>query len=179
MMNPPFIHKFSFSIDAVRGGTTPMTVRMPVRRNVHAVGAVTLGVILVCGPAPRVLAQAAGAPAYTAAQADAGKAQFQTTCAPCHGADLSGGEGPDLAGAEFLKRWGKQTTSDLFKYVQGMPPGGPALTDPEYVTVVAYILQQNGAAAGDKALEATTAVPIESIATGKAPAVVLAVSHGR
>jgi mono/diheme cytochrome c family protein len=110
------------------------------------------------------------APVYTAAQADAGRAAYQGTCASCHSADLGGnGEAPELAGASFMESWRTQTTQDLFKYVQGMPPGGPHLTPEEYVPIVAYVLQQNGAAAGDQPFTITTAAAIGAIATGKRP----------
>lgn len=119
----------------------------------------------------------AGAAVFTAAQADAGKKHFDNTCAPCHGSDLGGADAPALAGEDFTKAWSTQTTADLFKYVQGMPPGGTPLPDDENLTVVAFILQQNGAAAGATPLQATTAVKIGGIATGKRPPVAMAVSH--
>ncbi|MEP7116237.1 MAG: cytochrome c, partial [Acidobacteriota bacterium] len=107
------------------------------------------GAVIAVGATLPVAGQApAGAAVFTAAQADAGKAHFQTTCSPCHGADLGGADAPALAGVDFAKAWSTQTTSDLFKYVQGMPPGGTPLPDDENLTVVAFILQQNGAVAG-------------------------------
>jgi mono/diheme cytochrome c family protein len=111
------------------------------------------------------------APVFTAAQAEAGRAAYQTTCASCHSGDLGGnGEAPELAGSSFMGSWRTQTTQDLFKYVQGMPPGGPNLTAEEYVPIVAYILQQNGAAAGDQPFTATTSASIGAVATGQRPA---------
>jgi quinoprotein glucose dehydrogenase len=118
-------------------------------------------------------------PVFTAQQADAGKQHYDTTCAPCHGSDLGGADAPALAGADFAKAWGSQTTADLFKYTQGMPPGGTPLADDDNLAVVAYLLQQNGAAAGAAPLQPTTAVKIGGIATGKRPPVALAVSHRR
>lgn len=108
---------------------------------------------------------------YTAAQAEAGRASFQETCAGCHSNDLSGnGDAPELAGRTFIGSWKNQTTQDLFKYVQGMPPGGPHLPTEDYLPIVAYILQQNGAAAGDQPFTANTTGAIGTIATGERPA---------
>ena len=42
---------------------------------------------------------------YTQNQAAAGRAIYETSCASCHSADLSGREGPQLAGANFLTQW--------------------------------------------------------------------------
>ena len=46
-------------------------------------------------------ALAAFGSAQTAQQIDAGRASYQTRCARCHGADLGGGEAPQLAGQQF------------------------------------------------------------------------------
>ncbi len=116
---------------------------------------------------------------FTAAQADAGKAHYATTCAACHGADLGGADAPALAGTDFAKAWSTQTTADLFKYVQGMPPGGTPLPDADNLTVVAFILQQNGATPGATPLDATTAVKLGGIAPGTRPPPPVAVSHPR
>jgi mono/diheme cytochrome c family protein len=123
------------------------------------------GLSAAAGQAP-----ASAPPVYTAAQAESGRASYQATCASCHSGDLGGnGEAPELAGTSFMGSWRTQTTQDLFKYVQGMPPGGPHLSAEEYVPIVAYILQQNGAVAGDQPFTVTTAASIGAIATGDRP----------
>jgi mono/diheme cytochrome c family protein len=126
-------------------------------------------VFLVCGFAIASAQQAAAPPVFTAAQADAGRETYKTVCAACHAADLSGAEGPQLAGSDFMKNWGSQTTKDLLDYAQGMPPDGARLKPEEYLNVVSFILQQNGATAGAEALTAATKAPVGTVATGKRP----------
>ncbi len=108
---------------------------------------------------------------FTAEQAAAGRAVYQTHCASCHLPDLAGrNEAPPLAGANFMNTWRARTTRDLFEYIQStMPPTGTNLGDDQYVAVTAYILQANGVAAGSQPFTPTTAAPIGSIATGSAP----------
>src|SRR5688572_825167 len=108
---------------------------------------------------------------FTAAQANAGQASYQTNCASCHLADLAGqNEAPQLAGPNFRSTWGKRTTRDLIEYMAAtMPPGKPSLAAEEYVNLAAFILRANGAGAGTQALTANNATPIGSVATG-APA---------
>src|SRR5205085_2139731 len=75
-----------------------------------------------------------------------------------------------LAGNNFLNTWRNRSTKDLFEFIQStMPPTGENLSAAQYLAVTAYILQANGAAAGEAALSATTAVAIGSIATGATP----------
>ena len=116
-------------------------------------------------------AQPKGQPVFTKEQADAGRMLYSDSCARCHADDLGGNpEAPALAGSPFMGSWGSQTTQDLFKYVQGMPPDGTRLQSDQYLNVVAYILLQNGALAGAQALSASTAVRVDTIATGEKPA---------
>ncbi len=79
-----------------------------------------------------------------------GAAVYQANCASCHVADLGGrNEAPQLAGGDFMNTWRNRTTADLFDYMSStMPPGGPSLAPDQYASVVAYILQQNGAQPG-------------------------------
>lgn len=133
------------------------------------------GVAAALAAAVAVSGAAAQEPAaqgvFTAEQAQAGDAGYREHCAGCHSSDLGGnGEAPPLGGSGFMTSWGSQTTTDLFKYAQGMPPGGPRLSDEQYLAIVAYILQQNGASAGTQALTTSTAAPIGKIATGQRPA---------
>ena len=107
-----------------------------------------------------VSAQTAGPPAasFTAAQAENGKMVFEQTCAGCHGADLTGGEGPPLTGAPFLYTWGGQTVAGLLKFVQAnMPASSPGTLTPESaLNVVSYVLSRNKIPAGNSPLTATS-----------------------
>jgi alcohol dehydrogenase (cytochrome c) len=115
-----------------------------------------------------------GAGPYTAAQASAGRGTYQANCASCHGADLSGQNSASaLAGGLFLSSWGDRTPSDLISFLEGaMPPGNPgSLGEQAYVNVTAFILDFNGARAGNQPLTAASKMAIRSVATGqiKAP----------
>src|SRR5437867_7903058 len=112
---------------------------------------------------------AGGAP-YTAAQAAAGRAAYQANCATCHLANLAGqGDVPPLAGSAFVDSWGRRSTRDLVSFLQlTMPPTRPgSLTSEEYVNIVAFILEANGATAGNQSLTAAAEIAIGSVATGQ------------
>ena len=119
-----------------------------------------------------VAAQQRPAGVFTADQAAAGRAAYQTSCAGCHMPDLGGrNEAPQLAGSNFMSTWRTRSTRDLFEFTQStMPPSGESLPTEQYQNIIAYILQSNGAAAGTERFTPATAVPIGSVATGVAPA---------
>ncbi len=126
-------------------------------------------VLAIAGSAG-VAAQPKGQPVFTKEQAEAGLKQYTATCSRCHQADLGGNtEAPALAGVGFIGSWGGQTVQDLFRYAQGMPPEGPRLEVDQYLAIVAFILQQNGAVAGTQPLTADTAVRVDTIANGEKP----------
>jgi len=102
---------------------------------------------------------------FTARQADAGRAAFEKHCASCHMPDLSGNsDAPALAGANFRSTWRTRTTKDLFAYISAaMPPGGASLSAEQYASIVARILQANGAAPGAEVFGPSTAVPVGSV----------------
>ena len=109
-------------------------------------------------------------PVFTAAQATSGRAVYAERCAACHLDDLGGnGDAPPVAGEGFIAGWKQKTTSDLLQYLKGMPPGGPALSEAEYLTVAAYLLEQNGAATGETPLTTSTNVMLGTIASGRRP----------
>src|SRR5215472_3761185 len=109
-------------------------------------------VVAACGIAILFAQQRPSGP-YTAAQATTGRGVYQTSCASCHAADLSGREGPQLAGANFLSQWGDRTVGELVNFMQStMPPGGASLGADAYVNLAAFILDANSAQAGNQAL---------------------------
>ena len=115
-----------------------------------------------------LFAQAIPAGPYTAEQVTAGRAAYQTNCASCHAADLSGREGPQLAGSNFIGQWGDRTTDALINFMQStMPPGGAALPAGTYLNIAAFLLDANGARAGSQALTAASNVAIRSVAPGQ------------
>jgi mono/diheme cytochrome c family protein len=122
-------------------------------------GSLILGASLIAGPRPAA-AQVARPPvaSYTTAQADAGKVIFEQNCANCHGADLTGGEGPPLVGAPFLYNWNGQRVEGLIKFVQmNMPASAPGTLTPESsINAIAFILSRNKLAAGDNPLTANS-----------------------
>lgn len=114
-------------------------------------------------------ADALAAGAFTAPQAERGRAVYQEHCQSCHGSSLRGGANefaaPALAGPFFFDAWGGRPVAELLAYsAENMPPEGSLLPEPDYVDVTAYILQVLGYPEGDTALTADSAAladPIE------------------
>ena len=107
-------------------------------------------------------ARAQDGPDYAPEQADAGRTAYESACAACHTSTLQGSfEAPELAGPNFLNRWGGRPVSELIDYVRAtMPPDGTRPSEAGYVSIIAYILQRNGVAAGERPLLAAAAAPI-------------------
>jgi mono/diheme cytochrome c family protein len=97
--------------------------------------------------------------AFTADQADRGKAGFEGVCMRCHGKTLGGseGNGPALKGGTFLAHWDKDTLGSLWVKIRDTMPLGVAgtLTDDVKLQILAYILRENGFPAG------TTELPMD------------------
>ncbi|MBC7983017.1 MAG: PQQ-binding-like beta-propeller repeat protein [Candidatus Obscuribacterales bacterium] len=109
-------------------------------------------------------AQQAPTAAYTAEQSQAGRDLYSRNCASCHTQTLMGsGNAPPLAGTGFLANWRGKPSSELHDRIKAtMPPGGnPALTDDDFVAMVAFILQSNDVPAGTQRLRADSKTPIE------------------
>jgi len=106
---------------------------------------------------------------FTAEQANAGRAAFQTNCAGCHGTDLMGYT--PLAGPAFIGSWITRNTSDLFGLIQTtMPTDRPgALPADTYLNIIAFILQSNGRTPGTTPLTAATSVVIGGAAPAATP----------
>ena len=89
---------------------------------------------------------------YTNAQASRGESVYNSSCAVCHGDDLSGSEmGPGLAGNSFLSFWDGLSLGDLYQVMSvSMPQDNPGSLDvAQYVDVIAYMLQQSEFPTGD------------------------------
>lgn len=96
---------------------------------------------------------------YTLAQAAAGEAAYQQQCVACHGDNLEGFElAPSLSGDFFTRRWGGKAVAELAAELRRMPPEQvDGLDDRVYSNILAYLLQQNGAEAGDNPLPSEVA----------------------
>ena len=83
---------------------------------------------------------------YTTAQADRGKAAYDTSCVRCHGADLGGTSAPSLRDERFMDTWGGENVSRLFEKIRDtMPPlFGTFVSDDAKMDIVGYILRTNG-----------------------------------
>jgi hypothetical protein len=127
---------------------------------------------------------------FTAAQAEAGRAAFENTCAKCHTASLMGRKGDPgelppvsslsdsyqkfigprgfvspLAGKTFLSRFGSKTAAELIARFQETVPAFPpeGMDDQTTVNITAYVLQMNGATAGNVPLTRSTGVVVSSV----------------
>ena len=108
---------------------------------------------VVAGPILALMSQtvhADGSGWYTSAQVSQGRWEYSQKCAVCHGAQLEGGGAPALKGSAFAQRWDGKKLSDFYTFVHtDMPLGlGASLPSQEYADIVAYLLAQNGLAAG-------------------------------
>ena len=123
------------------------------------------------GTAAPAGAQPVSGGAFLDTQAVTGRTAYGRSCAACHGATLRGAaHGPELTGRGFLNNWGSSTAAELFDFVRlEMPPGlGGSLPSATYLNIVAYLLQENGHAAGTEALTADAAAVVGD--PGAAPA---------
>ncbi len=67
-----------------------------------------------------------------------------------------------------MAQWGDRTAGELIQYMQStMPPGGAALPGDSYLNLAAFVLDANGARAGNQALTAASTVNIRSVASGQ------------
>jgi len=105
---------------------------------------------------------------FTQDQVNSGRDDYLTSCASCHGKELSGTTAPALTGKAFRASWSKHTTAELYTFVQNMMPVSQEgrLADDDYINIVAFILSKNGAKAGSEALTATTSARIGEITSG-------------
>jgi|HigsolmetaAR202D_1030399.scaffolds.fasta_scaffold00994_9 mono/diheme cytochrome c family protein len=94
--------------------------------------------------------------AFTAEQAERGKAVYDKSCVNCHQVDFY---------RERLARWENKTVGELFESLSTSMPAdnvGGLLTS-EYIDVIAYIFSITGSPAGDEEL---TTDNMDAIAVG-------------
>jgi mono/diheme cytochrome c family protein len=102
---------------------------------------------------------------YSEAQAQRGKAAFETHCARCHFVDLNGSRtNPPLHGEKFLSRWRNTSVDNLFRKIRDtMPDNYPeTVAEDTKLDILTYLLQQNDFPAGPTELK-LGASNIESI----------------
>ena len=106
--------------------------------------------------ASRPVGRGQSPPQYTAQQAAEGRKAYEAYCAVCHGNTLTNGTmGTPLAGSYFERKWTGQTVHAFLEKSRTMPPSAAGSLPAEvYTNVVAYILEFNGAQAGEMALPA-------------------------
>ncbi|AXC50606.1 hypothetical protein DRW48_13740 [Paracoccus suum] len=117
------------------------------------------------------------AAAFTADQASAGKTEYTSQCAQCHGLRLEGLEAPGLFGQDVMGNW--DTAGGLYEFISvAMPPAAPGqLGEAAYLNVVAYIMEQNGAKADDKELTVADAGAVSLVAATKDGATAMAAAN--
>ncbi|MGE0159850.1 MAG: c-type cytochrome [Gemmatimonadales bacterium] len=86
---------------------------------------------------------------FTAEQAQRGQRTFTTVCSTCHGRN-------DFTGPIFALTWMKDPVGNFYEFAStNMPQDAPGSLQPaDYAAVVAYVLQLNGHAPGDRELPA-------------------------
>src|SRR5579872_6573966 len=132
-----------------------------------------VGLSILAGAVALAQTAAPSASAFTADQASNGGGVYAQNCAACHGINMEGsGDAPALVGGSFLLKWRPRMVSELFgEILQTMPANNPgSLSEAAALNATAYILQRNGAAAGQQALSGGATTLISAIATGRAPA---------
>jgi mono/diheme cytochrome c family protein len=131
----------------------PASTRTTVRH--IAVLFASVGAIVAAGH-HKAAAQEQRPPAFTEAQVERGKAIYQKNCQDCHGSTLDNGEfgGAPLKGSYFRQHWGSGDVSGVFGYMSAlMPPDRPGqLSAQTYADLTAFILSNNGYAAGSEEL---------------------------
>jgi alcohol dehydrogenase (cytochrome c) len=117
--------------------------------------AVVLILVVTPGLAQRPPRETGPVATFTADQAAAGKTVYAQQCGNCHGKNLSGSEfATPLNGNAFSLNWGGKPAGALFTFIKTrMPPAAAGSLSPEATAgLVAYLLQVNGAKAGDAPL---------------------------
>jgi nitrate/TMAO reductase-like tetraheme cytochrome c subunit len=88
---------------------------------------------------------------YSIEQAAAGGKLFEESCSGCHGTKLEGGTGPALSGATWEQRFGGAKLLTVWGAIKGPMAeyAGVTFTTQQSLDILAFLLQQNGLAAGN------------------------------
>ena len=148
------------------------SVRLQPDRLIGLLSAALFGVAVISAQQP------AGGPAYTPAQAAAGREFYVTSCASCHAPDLTGrSDAPPLLGNSFAASWRTRATT-LQDYIQrNMPPGGPVLSADRAAAITAFILQSNGMLAASQG-QAVAVAPVAAAGSARGGATELPPGRG-
>ena len=97
---------------------------------------------------------------YTMEQATAGRDLFEASCSSCHGAQLQGIQGPALSGITWQQSFGGQKLLTVWGEIKGPMAqyAGTSFTTQQSLDILAFLLQQNGLAAGSQPLADTRAL---------------------
>ena len=119
-----------------------------------------------------VSAQGLEQASFSLAQANSGATLYQQNCALCHLSDLQGTfEAPALSGSNFTNNWSNRNITELLDLIKRtMPPQAPtSLTDAEYASLVAHILNSNAIEPGSEPLTfGSNAVAFIGVGSGDA-----------
>ncbi len=134
---------------------TELQINLFAKLSHHARLAILAGGLFSAGILPAYAACPSGG-IYTAADAKAGMADYNTNCASCHNADLSGNSGPALTGPNFVSylTFTKITPPQLQGFMPATAPG--SLTATQYNDIFAYILSYNHYPAGNEPISAAS-----------------------
>jgi len=146
LLPPDFTPILPSDVAAARAQRLTAGEVLALRREIIPTGP---GGVAGTAPAPTALT-------FTAEQAERGEASYQRNCQDCHGTTLDNGEfgGAPLRGSYFRQHWANGSVAALYSKTKAtMPPDRPGqLSDQTYVDLTAFLLSQNGYAAGDKEL---------------------------
>ena len=94
---------------------------------------------------------------YSVEQATAGAKLFEASCSGCHGAKLEGVSAPALTGVTWQQRFGGAKLLTVWGEIKGPMAeyAGATFTTQQSLDILAYLLQQNGLAAGNQSLADT------------------------
>jgi hypothetical protein len=108
--------------------------------------------------------------AYSDAQADRGKAAYETTCIACHKADLTGIDDA-LKGQRFFDKRREDNLESFFLDLKRMPPRNPgSLEDQTYIDILTYVLRENSFPSGANELTLESLARIQVVGRdGPAP----------